>query len=193
LDALVAFFFFLKIDFVVGWGCSAMALVNITDIALLNNNARFDSPFEFEITFQVFFFFFFFSFPLVLTRLLLKQVLARLKYDLEFRLVYVGNADSSKYDQVLDHVQVGPLEVGLSRFVLKTRGPDISLIPNKKDVVGVTVVILNAAYRGNDFFKVGYYVNNEAEGEASVASAIKRDVLMSRAKAVKMTIDWVDK
>lgn len=56
-----------------------MALVNITDIALLNNPARFDSPFEFDITLHL---------------------VARLKADLEFRLVYVGSSDSSEYDQV---------------------------------------------------------------------------------------------
>ena len=60
-----------------------------------------------------------------------------------------------------------------------------------KDVLGVTVVILFAAYRGNDFFKIGYFVNNEGPEDSTNASAIKRDVLMSKAKAVKMTIDWV--
>jgi histone chaperone ASF1 len=85
----------------------------------------------------------------------------------------------------------------------------MQLIP-KKDLLGVTVVILYAAYRGSDFFKIGYYVNNEGPEDASSgkkkrwrfpvlsssptsASDIKRDMLMSKAKALKMTIDWIDK
>lgn len=109
-----------------------MALVTITNIQLLNNKARFDAPFEFEITFQV---------------------MSALKHDLEFRLIYVGSADSSKYDQTLDHVQVGPLQVGLSKFILKTaKGPDINLIP-KKDVLGGAALFLFAAYRSQDFFR----------------------------------------
>ncbi len=87
---------------------------------------------------------------------------------------------------------MGPLEVGQSRFVLWTAAPQLSKIP-PKDVLGVTVVILTAAYRGADFFNVGYYVNNEGDEEVRRTmdpSRISRDVLMSKSKVSKVAIDW---
>lgn len=69
------------------------------------------------------------------------QVFSFLEHDLDFKVTYEG--------QLLEHVQVGPLEVGLSRVVLKT--PAIL-----KD--GITVVVLTVGYNGEDFYKVGYFV-----------------------------------
>ena len=41
--------------------------------------------------------------------------------DLEWRLTYVGSAESEKYDQVLDAVFVGPVAPGQYRFVFQVR------------------------------------------------------------------------
>lgn len=41
--------------------------------------------------------------------------------DLEWRLTYVGSAESEKYDQVLDMVYVGPVAPGQYRFVFQVR------------------------------------------------------------------------
>lgn len=41
--------------------------------------------------------------------------------DLEWRVVYVGSASSSKHDQELDCVLVGPVPLGMSKFVLQAR------------------------------------------------------------------------
>jgi hypothetical protein len=72
------------------------------------------------------------------------QVVSFLEHDLDFKVTYEG--------QLLEHVQVGPLEVGFSRFVLKT--PAIL-----KD--GITVVVLTVGYNGEDFYKVGYFIVGE--------------------------------
>jgi histone chaperone ASF1 len=100
---------------------------------------------------------------------------------------------------VLESVLVGPLEVGQSRFIFRAPPPQLSKIP-AKDVVGVTVVMLWAAYRSQDFCKVGYYVNNEwlgpaEEGDKPLPSVldpalISRDVLASRMKINRFAIDW---
>lgn len=45
-----------------------------------------------------------------------------LSSDLEWKLTYVGSAESDKYDQVLDSVMVGPVPVGVNRFVLEVSG-----------------------------------------------------------------------
>ncbi len=39
--------------------------------------------------------------------------------DLEWKVVYVGSADSTDLDQVLNEVLVGPVPVGMNRFVLE--------------------------------------------------------------------------
>lgn len=41
--------------------------------------------------------------------------------DLEWKLTYVGSADSEKHDQVLDSVLVGPVAAGQFRFVFQVR------------------------------------------------------------------------
>lgn len=39
--------------------------------------------------------------------------------DLEWKLIYVGSAESEEYDQVLDSVLVGPVYPGQYRFVFQ--------------------------------------------------------------------------
>lgn len=39
--------------------------------------------------------------------------------DLEWKLIYVGSAEDEKYDQVLESVLVGPVNVGHYRFVFQ--------------------------------------------------------------------------
>lgn len=36
--------------------------------------------------------------------------------DLEWKMIYVGSASDSKYDQVLDSIVVGPLQTGSMEF-----------------------------------------------------------------------------
>ena len=85
--------------------------------------------------------------------------------DLEWKLTYVGSAESEKYDQVLDAVFVGPVACGQYRFVFQADPPDFSKIPSE-DVVGVTIILLTCSYRNQELLRVGYYVNNEYMDEA---------------------------
>ena len=42
----------------------------------------------------------------------------------------------------------------------QANAPDTNKIP-LQDAVGVTVVLLTCGYKGQEFIRVGYYVNNE--------------------------------
>jgi hypothetical protein len=42
-----------------------------------------------------------------------------LDVDVEFRVVYVGSAGGPDHDQILESVMVGPIPVGVSKFVLE--------------------------------------------------------------------------
>jgi histone chaperone ASF1 len=116
-----------------------MAKVQLTNVTVLDNPSPFMNPFQFEITFDC---------------------IEDLPNDLEFKIIYVGSASSKDHDQVLDSVLVGPVPAGRHMFVFQADGPKTSLIP-QHDAVGVTVVLLTASYLGQEFTRVGYYVNNE--------------------------------
>lgn len=45
-------------------------------------------------------------------------------------------------------------------LIFQADPPDPSKIP-EGDIVGVTVLLLTCSYRGQEFIRVGYYVNNE--------------------------------
>lgn len=39
--------------------------------------------------------------------------------DIEFKVVYVGSANGAEHDQILESVMVGPVPVGVSKFLLE--------------------------------------------------------------------------
>lgn len=43
--------------------------------------------------------------------------------DLEWKLIYVGSAEDETYNQVLESVLVGPINVGNYRFVFQVTSP----------------------------------------------------------------------
>ena len=42
--------------------------------------------------------------------------------DLEWKVIYVGSAEDTRYDQVLEEVDVGPIPIGVNKFVLTAGG-----------------------------------------------------------------------
>ncbi|KAJ3320370.1 Histone chaperone asf1b [Blyttiomyces sp. JEL0837] len=122
-----------------------MAMVSLQDVKILDNPSGFFQPFSFEITFEV---------------------VAPLQDDLEFKVIYVGSAESEKYDQVLESVMVGPVPVGISRFVLQADPPRPDSLPKNDDILDVTVVLLTCSYKEKEFIRVGYYVSTDYVDEA---------------------------
>ena len=68
--------------------------------------------------------------------------------------------DHHSESQVLEEVCVGPVPVGISKFILQADAPDLARI-SQQDLVGVTVVLITCSYREKEFVRIGYYVNNE--------------------------------
>ena len=64
---------------------SKMAKVHVCNVLVLDNPAQFMSKLEFEITFEC---------------------IEDLPEDLEWKIIYVGSAESEEYDQILDTVYV---------------------------------------------------------------------------------------
>ncbi|RKP39039.1 histone chaperone ASF1A-like protein [Dimargaris cristalligena] len=153
-----------------------MSLVNISDIKFLDNPTPFLNPYQLEVTFECH---------------------KELEDDLEFKLIYVGTTDNSLEDLELESVLVGPVPQGINKFSLVADPPKSdSLMPD--DILGVTVVILTCSYKGEEFVRVGYYVNNEYIDEelkenppATVQfDKIHRNILVEKPRVTRFNIHW---
>ncbi|KAJ7378586.1 ASF1 anti-silencing function 1 [Desmophyllum pertusum] len=155
-----------------------MAKIHINDVTIGKNPSPFSSPFEFQITFEC---------------------TEELNEDLEWKIIYVGSAESDAFDQVLDSVLVGPVPLGRHTFVFQAKSPDSSQIRDE-DLVGVTVVLLTCSYKDREFVRVGYYVNNEYTEEEMkenpparpAIEKLQRNILHSKPRVTRFKIDWND-
>ncbi|XP_062596688.1 histone chaperone asf1b-B-like [Saccostrea cucullata] len=126
-------------------------------------------------------------------------MLSILSVDLEWKIIYVGAAESEEHDQTLDSVLVGPVPAGKHMFVFQAGPPDTVKIP-VQDAVGVTVVLLTCSYRSREFIRVGYYVNNEysdPELKENPPSSpqydkVERNILATNPRVTRFKIDWDD-
>ncbi|KAG9350890.1 hypothetical protein JZ751_024779 [Albula glossodonta] len=155
-----------------------MAKVQVNSVIVLDNPSPFFNPFQFEITFEC---------------------IEDLPEDLEWKIIYVGSAESEEYDQVLDSVLVGPVPAGRHMFVFQADSANPALIPDG-DAVGVTVVLITCTYRTQEFIRVGYYVNNEyMDPELRENPPVKpdftklqRNILASNPRVTRFHINWDD-
>lgn len=103
----------------------------------------------------------------------------------------------NEYDQELDSVLVGPLPIGVNKFVFRADPPDLSRIPNS-EIIGVTVILLSCSYENREFVRVGYYVNNEYTDEAlaldpptkPVIEKVQRQILAEKPRVTRFAIKW---
>jgi len=155
-----------------------MAKVQITNVTVLDNPSPFQNPIQFEITFEC---------------------IEDLTDDLEWKIIYVGSAESEEHDQTLDSVLVGPVPSGRHMFVFQAEPPDPAKIPGN-DVIGVTAVILTCGFREREFVRVGYYVNNdyvdpelrETPPPTPQYDKLQRDIFASKPIVTRFKIDWDD-
>lgn len=122
---------------------------------------------------------------------------AQLMADIEWKLIYVGSAESEEYDQELDSCMVGPVPVGINSFEFEAEAPSPEKIP-ASDLLGVTVILLTASYKDAEFIRVGYYVNNAYETEEMRENPpeevqldkVCREVLASKPRVTRFNINW---
>lgn len=104
---------------------------------------------------------------------------------------------SSEQDQELDSLLVGPIPVGVNKFIFEADAPDYKRIPDS-EVLGVTVILLTCSYDSREFVRVGYYVNNEYDSEELAADPpakpqiehIRRNVLAEKPRVTRFAIKW---
>lgn len=120
-----------------------MAKVTISEVEVLEPECGFTDQFKFKIRFNC---------------------IEDLQDDLDWKIIYVGSANSSEHDQELDELSTGPIPVGTHEFVLESDGPNPDAIPSA-EIVGVTVVLITCSYKEQEFVRIGYYINNEYASE----------------------------
>ena len=160
-----------------------MSKVQICNVVVLNNPTSFKSPFQFEITFDC---------------------TENLDDDLEWKLTYVGSAENTEHDQILDTIYVGPVPEGRHMFVFQADCPDHTKIP-PKDILGVTAVMITCSYHKQEFVRVGYYVSNEYESEElkekekenpspapDMSQPITRSIMAEEPRVTRFRIKWGD-
>eukprot|EP00866_Antonospora_locustae_P001972 jgi/Antlo1/1972/144 len=81
-----------------------------------------------------------------------------MKDDIEFDVIYSGDARCEDYDQKICSMLVGPIPTGKVGFVLETDPVNISLI-NPKQIFGLTSVIIIGKYKSQQFLRIGYVLN----------------------------------
>ena len=105
---------------------------------------------------------------------------------------------SDEHDQELDSLLVGPIPVGVNKFIFEADPPDTSRIPDA-EILGVTVILLTCAYDGREFVRVGYYVNNEYDSDElnadpppkPILERVRRNVLAEKPRVTRFAIKWL--
>lgn len=103
----------------------------------------------------------------------------------------------SEYDQELDSLLVGPIPVGVNKFIFEADPPDLKRIP-PSEILGVTVILLTCSYDGREFVRVGYYVNNEYDSDElnqdpppkPIIERVRRNVLAEKPRVTRFAIKW---
>ncbi|KAI6196104.1 Anti-silencing protein, ASF1-like protein [Aphelenchoides besseyi] len=105
-----------------------------------------------------------------------------------------------KHDQVLDTVEVGPLQVGKHQFLFDaSEAPDYSKV-REEDVTDVAVLFLRCSYRGNMFARVAFFVSHvyvdeklrETPPEKPQLDMLERVISIEDVRVTNFQIKWTD-
>lgn len=104
---------------------------------------------------------------------------------------------SDQHDQELDTLLVGPIPVGVNKFIFEADPPNTKKIPDA-EILGVTVILLTCAYDSREFVRVGYYVNNEYDSDElnadppakPVLDKVRRNILAEKPRVTRFAIKW---
>ncbi|KAH0483383.1 MAG: uncharacterized protein KVP18_004096 [Porospora cf. gigantea A] len=153
-----------------------MGLVEVSDVQFNSERDSALDPFEFVVTFE--------------SR-------ANLQEELDWRLIYVGDPTDTSEDQELECISLGPITAGHLRFTMIADPPDFTKI-DPDDAHGMTVVLLTASYREQEFLRIGWFVRNVYEDPDVEANPppeldlqnLRRVVHMEEPRVTRFQINW---
>lgn len=99
-----------------------------------------------------------------------------LEKEIEWEMAMAWDGEQSN-DQVLDSVEVGPLQAGKHKFVFEAeKAPDYTKVKDE-DVIDVAVLFVRCSYRGAVFARVAFFVAHVYTDEALRAEPPKKPQL----------------
>uniref|UniRef100_A0A0D9R207 Anti-silencing function 1B histone chaperone n=2 Tax=Primates TaxID=9443 RepID=A0A0D9R207_CHLSB len=154
-----------------------MAKVSVLNVAVLENPSPFHSPFRFEISFEC------------------SEALAD---DLEWKIIYVGSAESEEFDQILDSVLVGPVPAGRHMFVFQVRKkhPLLPEIPQSASGIkssSLCHTVHAQALRGPGFPRGTVKLHRRLRQENRLnpeGPQLQRNILASNPRVTRFHINW---
>lgn len=115
-------------------------MIKVCNVKVLENPSNFLQPFQFKITFTA------------------DEDLKNDEY--EWKIVYVGSAESKDFDQVLLSESLGFYSKGQHDLILRSTSIDPVKIP-KDELLAPSIVLLVGYHKNKQFFQVGYLVVKE--------------------------------
>jgi len=83
-----------------------MSLVNVLNVIVIEPEAEFSKSLKFEIFFEC-------------LNNIDEGIFIIFNLDIEWKLTYVGSANDKKYDQLLETIEIGPLQTGAMKFIFE--------------------------------------------------------------------------
>ena len=189
-----------------------MSVVSLLGVNVLNNPAKFGDSYQFEITFECLE-----SLQKGMSHRMVSHTVftnstrrSRVEVDLCWIRYLVSchllagqflklrlNRHSDEHDQELDSLLVGPIPVGVNKFIFEADSPKTNKIPDA-EILGVTVILLTCSYDSREFVRVGYYVNNEYDSEElnadpppkPILEKVRRNILAEKPRVTRFAIKW---
>ena len=124
-----------------------MSKIRVTNISIPVVKSPFNSPLKVNIEFEAF---------------------SSLLQELQWKIIYIGSANSCEYDQVLESFSFPVKEIGHCSFQVNVAPPDHRLIPSFDDFLGATLLMFSAMYNDKEFFRCSYFVYNNFEDETVI-------------------------
>jgi histone chaperone ASF1 len=143
--------------------------INIENVIVVKPQGMFNDPIMFDILFEC---------------------TVAIPTSIRWDVIYVGSATSHDFDQTLASVFVGPIEIGMNRFVLTADPPVISKIPPED--FPLTVIMLKAYFKDQEFIRIGYYVSNTApdDSETPDPAMVERQIVTEDTTVHQSQINW---
>lgn len=138
------------------------AWVNVTNIVISSQQEPFEKNYTFNISYEC---------------------LRPIPSDLNWKVIYVGSAESAEYDITLLDVDLDPHKVaGTYKLPLNVTAPSAGAI---KDL-GLTVILITCSFKGQEFIRVGYWMNVFKDD----TGVLKREILAEKPRVTRFPIYW---
>ena len=145
--------------------------ISIDKVTICNPNGKFTDEIVFDIEFQC---------------------TKPMKIPVNWKVIYMGSADSHEHDQVTRSIDVGPTEVGVNRVVFRAKPPEAKKIPF--DEFPLAMINLQAFYKEQEFFHACYFVSNEIGNATTLEeldlSTVVREIDTNQPTIHTYQINW---